>query len=101
MFSTVLDVTTGRSEVVLDITRECEAVVRDSGVRDGLLNVFVPHATAGIAVIETGAGVTGGEVSRDNVAAVIAAALADDSTIRRVIEFNDGDTPIAEAIHAG
>ena len=51
--------------------------------------------------IETGAGVTGGEVSRDNVAAVIAAALADDSTIRRVIEFNDGDTPIAEAIHAG
>ena len=56
MFSTVLDVTTGRSEVVLDITRECEAVVRDSGVRDSLLNVFVPHATAGIAVIETGAG---------------------------------------------
>lgn len=56
MFSTVLDITTGRSEVVLDITRECEAVVRDSGVREGLLNVFVPHATAGIAVIETGAG---------------------------------------------
>ena len=27
-----------------------------SGEGDGLLNLFVPHATAGIAVIETGAG---------------------------------------------
>lgn len=24
--------------------------------RDGLLNIFVPHATAGIAILETGAG---------------------------------------------
>ncbi|GAB47300.1 secondary thiamine-phosphate synthase enzyme YjbQ [Mobilicoccus pelagius] len=56
MFSTVLDLTTGRTEVVRDITRECERVVADSGVRDGLLNVFVPHATAGIAVIESGSG---------------------------------------------
>lgn len=39
-----------------------------------------------------------GEVSRENVALVIAAALADDATIRRTIEFNDGDVPIAEAL---
>ncbi|OBJ67861.1 SDR family oxidoreductase [Mycobacterium sp. 1274756.6] len=42
-----------------------------------------------------------GEVSRENVALVIAAVLAPDTgaaTIRRTIEFNDGDTPIAEAI---
>ncbi|GEM_PF-196292 len=56
MVTTVLDITTGRREVVLDITRECERVVSESGVQSGLLNVFVPHATAGIAVIETGAG---------------------------------------------
>jgi len=39
-----------------------------------------------------------GEVSRANVALVIAAALADDATIRRTIRFNDGDTPVAEAL---
>lgn len=39
-----------------------------------------------------------GEVSRANVALVVAAALADDSTIGRTIEFNDGDVPIADAL---
>lgn len=49
--------------------------------------------------IETSAqGATGGEVSRANVAQTIAAALADDTTIGKTIEFNDGGTPIAEAI---
>jgi secondary thiamine-phosphate synthase enzyme len=45
---------TGRSHF-LDLTR----VVRDfaaKGGADGLVNVFVPHATAGIAMIETGSG---------------------------------------------
>lgn len=37
-------------------------------------------------------------VSRADVALVAAAALADDSTIRRTIEFNNGDIPIAEAL---
>jgi secondary thiamine-phosphate synthase enzyme len=45
---------TGGSEVVLDLTRDCAAFVGGRG--DGLLHVFVPHATAGIAIIETGAG---------------------------------------------
>jgi uncharacterized protein YbjT (DUF2867 family) len=39
-----------------------------------------------------------GAVSRADVALVIAAALHDDSTIRRTIEFNNGATPIAEAV---
>ena len=39
---------------VLDITRDCEGFVARQG--DGLLQLFVPHATAGIAIIETGAG---------------------------------------------
>ncbi|KIQ65076.1 hypothetical protein TR51_13650 [Kitasatospora griseola] len=55
--TTTLDVTTGRREVALDITDRCHDFLRDvTGGRDGLLNVFVPHATAGIAVIETGSG---------------------------------------------
>jgi secondary thiamine-phosphate synthase enzyme len=45
---------TGGSERVLDLTQDCASYVADRG--DGLLHVFVPHATAGIAIIETGAG---------------------------------------------
>ncbi|NGO67307.1 YjbQ family protein [Streptomyces boncukensis] len=53
----VLDVTTGASERVMDLTRDCAAfLARAAGGRDGLLNIFVPHATAGIAILETGAG---------------------------------------------
>ena len=54
METEVREYDTGDREVVLDITGDCAAFVRGRG--DGLLNVFVPHATAGIAVIETGAG---------------------------------------------
>jgi secondary thiamine-phosphate synthase enzyme len=53
----VLNVSTGSTERVADLTRDCEAFLRDEAAgRDGLLNIFVPHATAGIAIIETGAG---------------------------------------------
>ena len=54
MESTVLTVRTGDREVVHDLTGECRRWVQGRG--DGLLHVFVPHATAGIAVLETGAG---------------------------------------------
>ncbi len=54
MRSETIQFTTGDREVVLDITRECADFVAGEG--DGLLHVFVPHATAGIAIIETGAG---------------------------------------------
>jgi secondary thiamine-phosphate synthase enzyme len=50
----MLTIRTGGRPVVRDITAECADFVAGSG--DGLLNVFVPHATAGLAVIETGAG---------------------------------------------
>ncbi|MEV8531951.1 YjbQ family protein [Streptomyces sp. NPDC051211] len=53
----VLDLTTGHEETVTDLTAHCERFLAEAAAgRDGLLNVFVPHATAGIAVIETGAG---------------------------------------------
>ncbi|WP_055558282.1 YjbQ family protein [Streptomyces sp. NBRC 110028] len=52
-----LDITTGTSETVADLTADCEAYLREvARGADGLLNVFVPHATAGIAILETGAG---------------------------------------------
>ncbi|MDF2091243.1 secondary thiamine-phosphate synthase enzyme YjbQ [Knoellia sp. 3-2P3] len=45
---------TGTEDVVLDITDDCGRFVAGRG--DGLLHVFVPHATAGLAILETGAG---------------------------------------------
>ena len=50
----MLTIRTGGRPVVRDITGECGSFVAGEG--DGLLHVFVPHATAGLAVIETGAG---------------------------------------------
>jgi secondary thiamine-phosphate synthase enzyme len=49
-----LRLTTGSDDVVSDITAQCRDFVAGRG--DGLLHVFVPHATAGIAIIETGSG---------------------------------------------
>ncbi len=45
---------TGDREAVLDLTPDAREFVAGRG--DGLLHLFVPHATAGIAIIETGAG---------------------------------------------
>lgn len=71
MRSETLSLRTGDRDVVRDITRDCAEFV--SGEGDGLLNVFVPHATAGIAIIETGAG------SDDDLLAALAELLpADD-----------------------
>ena len=47
-------VRTGSRPAVHDVTESCASFVHGHG--DGLLNVFVPHATAGVAIIETGAG---------------------------------------------
>ena len=55
MQSTEVHVRTG-SRVVTDITRQAAQFCAGSQPADGLLNVFVPHATAGIAILETGAG---------------------------------------------
>src|SRR3954453_6435816 len=49
------DLPTGSREAVVDITDRCAAFAREHG-GDGLLHVFVPHATAGVAIIETGSG---------------------------------------------
>ncbi|MFZ2016851.1 MAG: secondary thiamine-phosphate synthase enzyme YjbQ [Nocardioides sp.] len=71
MRSEVVRVHTGSREVVHDLTGECRAFVSSYG--DGLLHVFVPHATAGVAILEIGAG------SDDDLLATLADLLpADD-----------------------
>jgi secondary thiamine-phosphate synthase enzyme len=53
MRSETFEVSNG-AQLVSDLTDTVAGFV--SGQGDGLLNVFVPHATAGVAVIETGSG---------------------------------------------
>ena len=55
MRSTELSVDTTRRQVV-DITDEVLRFIREVGEREGLLSVFALHATAGLALIETGSG---------------------------------------------
>jgi secondary thiamine-phosphate synthase enzyme len=50
-----IEVETGRRRGVFDLTESCERFVA-SGPPDGLLNVFVPHATCGLVVMELRAG---------------------------------------------
>ncbi len=57
MKSTTFQLQTPRGDCVIDITGRCLDFARhQSAGGDGLLNVFVPHATAGLALIELGAG---------------------------------------------
>jgi secondary thiamine-phosphate synthase enzyme len=51
--STLIDVDTSRRQVV-DISDHVERFCTGRG--DGLCSVFVPHATAGVALMETGSG---------------------------------------------
>ncbi|MGD0933777.1 MAG: YjbQ family protein [Streptosporangiaceae bacterium] len=56
METEMIQVRTGSREGVFDITGQCaDFASRAAGGGDGLLHVFVPHATAGLALIELGA----------------------------------------------
>jgi secondary thiamine-phosphate synthase enzyme len=69
-----ISVDTGRSRGLFDLTPQCAEFVRGAG--DGLLNVFVPHATAGVVVVELGAG------SEDDVVAALDRLLPRDDRWR-------------------
>lgn len=56
MKTRLLTVRTGSARGVADLTAACAAFLTDIGAEDGLLSVFVPHATAGLLVMEVGAG---------------------------------------------
>jgi secondary thiamine-phosphate synthase enzyme len=72
--TSLITVRTGASPVVHDLTPDCRAFTRGRG--DGLLHVFVPHATAGVAVLELGAG------SDDDLLAALADLLPGDDRWR-------------------
>ena len=91
MKTTHLQVRTGGEDVVLDLTSDCADFVRDGG--DGLLHVFVPHATAGLAIIETGAG------SDDDLLAALEDLLpADDRWRHRHGTYGHGRSHVMPAL---
>lgn len=55
MYSEEFQIRTGPREVVHDLTGTCARFLSDADAAGGLLHVWVPHATAGLAIIETGA----------------------------------------------
>lgn len=82
---------TGDDERVLDLTRDCAAYVEGRG--DGLLHLFVPHATAGLAILETGAG------SDDDLLAALADLLpADDRWKHRHGTLGHGRSHVMPAL---
>ncbi|MEO8247478.1 MAG: secondary thiamine-phosphate synthase enzyme YjbQ [Chloroflexota bacterium] len=57
MESTEIEIITGDRPGIHDLTPECISFLADAaGQSDGLLNVFVPHATAGTVIMELGSG---------------------------------------------
>ena len=90
MRTELITVRTGRHAVVQDLTTHCEKFLHG---QDGLLNVFVPHATAGLAIIETGAG------SDDDLLTVLARLLpADDRWEHRHGSSGHGRDHVVPAI---
>lgn len=56
MHTEQIRIQTGSREQISDLTDHCREFLERIGAGDGLLHLWVPHATAGLAVIETGAG---------------------------------------------
>lgn len=47
-----LSISTSNNVEMKDITREISKLVRDSGIKEGLCTIFIPHTTAGITINE-------------------------------------------------
>jgi secondary thiamine-phosphate synthase enzyme len=57
MYRTILTMTSGREGDVLNITPQVEKAVAESGVKTGLVHLFVEHSTAALTTIEFEPGV--------------------------------------------
>ncbi len=93
MDSEVRSYRTGAAVAVHDLTVDVASFVAGRG--DGLVHVFVPHATAGLAILETGAG------SDDDLLAALADLLpADDRWRHRHGSPGHGRSHVMPAIVA-
>lgn len=52
MRSTTLQIKTSSHTQMLDITRQIQEAVRESGVQEGICTIFIPHTTASVTINE-------------------------------------------------
>lgn len=74
--------------------------VRESGLAYTIVRPGYLTDDPGIGLVAVGESVPRGEVSRDDVAAVLAETLGADNTIGKAFDLVGGDTPVAEAVSA-
>lgn len=53
MFYYEFTISTDNEEEIIDITDKISDIVKKSGYKDGIIHIFVPHATAGIILNES------------------------------------------------
>ncbi|MET1134164.1 MAG: NAD(P)-binding oxidoreductase, partial [Aeromicrobium sp.] len=82
----------------VEAKRDADVALRDSGLDWTIVRPGTLTNDPGTGSVTVGETVDRGEIPRADVAAVIAAALADDSTIGKQFEVITGDTPIADAL---
>lgn len=89
-----------RFEHYMQVKRRADNHLAQSGLDWVILRPGTLTDKPGTGKIRAGAAIPYGEVSRDNVATVLAEIIATPSISRRVIEVTDGDTPAPQAISA-
>ncbi len=57
MFTRTIRISTQREGDVIDLTDEVKSVVNESGIKNGLVHLFVQHSTAALTTIEFEPGV--------------------------------------------
>ncbi|WP_286927653.1 MULTISPECIES: NAD(P)-binding oxidoreductase [Aeromicrobium] len=82
----------------VEAKRDADAALRDSGLDWTIVRPGALTDDPGTGSVTVGETVERAEIPRADVAAVIAAALADDGTIGRQFEVIGGDTPVADAL---
>lgn len=89
-----------RFELYMQVKRKADAHLAQSGLDWVILRPGTLTDRPGTGKVRAGAAIPYGEVSRDNVATVLAEIIATPGLNRRVIELTDGDTPAPQAIGA-
>jgi uncharacterized protein YbjT (DUF2867 family) len=86
--------------VYLRAKGRADDAVRASGLDATVVRPGGLTNDVGTGRVKLGEGVPRGQVTRDDVAAVLAAVLDSPSTIGRTVDLIGGDTPVAEAVEA-
>jgi secondary thiamine-phosphate synthase enzyme len=85
MFRKILKVTSKAEGDIIDITSEVEKAVRESGIQEGLVHLFVRHSTAALTTIEFEPGVL------SDLRRALSVLAPDDATYAHNARWGDGN----------